>query len=125
MRSIIYYIALVATLGLSACTPAEALYMTFGAGSSHGSPALQAQAEKVAACESGDGFNFSSVNPGAVSPTNDHGMLQINAYYHRAAFERYTGQPWSQVYDPFWNAVYAKHLYDRLGWQPWTCRKVL
>jgi hypothetical protein len=33
-----------------------------------------------------------------------------------------TGQPWSAVYDPYWNTVYAKHLYDTQGWRPWTCK---
>ncbi len=119
----LYFIALVATLGLSACSPAQAIYMTFGPGGG-GSTTLQYQAQKVAGCESGDG-SFATVDPGAVSPTGDHGMLQINRYYHERAFTQVTGQPWSKVYDPFWNAVYAKHLHDRLGWQPWTCRYVL
>ncbi len=123
MRNLIYFIALVATLGLSACTPAEALFMTFGPGGT-GTPALQAEAQKIATCESGNGISFDSVNPGAVSPTNDSGLMQINIV-HAAAFVKVTGQPWSQRFDPFWNAVYAKHLYDRLGWQPWTCRRVL
>ncbi len=98
---------------LTACTPQEALYFTFGPGSQHGDPVQQAQAERVAWCES-------EMKPWARSPTNDHGLMQINAI-HRATFERVTGQPWSQVYNPFWNAVYAKNLHDRKGWQPWTC----
>lgn len=112
----------VATVALGACTPAQAIHLTFGNPDAGGSPTLEAQARRVAACESGNGGDFATVNPAAVSPTNDHGLMQINARYHRAAFEQVTGQPWHRVYEPFWNAVYAKHLFDRLGWQPWTCR---
>lgn len=88
--------------------------MTFGQGGG-GNSNLQGQAERVAWCES-------EHKPWAVSKTNDHGLFQINAYYHRANFERVTGQPWSEVYNAYWNAVYAKWLYDNQGWQPWACR---
>lgn len=27
--------------------------------------------------------------------------------------------------DPYNNIQYARQLYDRQGWQPWTCKKVL
>ena len=74
-------------------------------------------ANKIVRCES----NF---DPGAVSPTNDHGLFQINAV-HRADFERVTGQPWSKVYDAQYNAMYARWLYDQQGWSPWTCKTVL
>ena len=33
-----------------------------------------------------------------------------------------TGQPWSAVYDAYYNAQFARHLYDNSGWQPWACR---
>jgi hypothetical protein len=75
------------------------------------------QAVKVAECESG-------LRPTAVSPTNDHGLFQINIV-HQADFTRVTGQPWSAVYDQLYNSLYAKALYDRQGWAPWTCRRVL
>lgn len=65
-------------------------------------------------CESGG-------NPNAVSPTNDHGLFQINATYNRADFERVTGQPWSMVYDPGTNVRYAAWLFGQRGWQPWYC----
>lgn len=112
--------ALLAALVLSACTPAQALHLTFG----QEGPAVEAQARRVATCESGDGIHFESVNPGAVSPTNDHGMMQINRRWHERAFTSVTGRPWSDVYDPFWNAVYARHLWRSTGgnWQHWTCK---
>jgi hypothetical protein len=75
------------------------------------------QAVKVAECESG-------LRPNAVSPTNDHGLFQINIV-HQADFTRVTGQPWSAVYDQLYNSLYAKTLYDRQGWAPWTCKRVL
>ena len=97
----------IALLGGAACTPQQQIAQVFGA--------KAPEAERVAHCES-------TMNPAAVSSTNDHGLFQINAYYHRAAFEQVTGQPWHMVYDAYWNSVYAKHLYDGQGWQPWTCR---
>ena len=89
-----------------ACSPHDAIALTF-----YGD---KEAATRVAHCES-------TLNPTAVSPTNDHGLFQINIV-HRAEFERVTGQPWSKVYDPFWNSVYAKHLRDTQGWEPWTCQ---
>lgn len=79
-----------------------------------GTGPLGRQAQRVAKCES-------ELNPNAVSPTNDHGLFQINAV-HRAAFSRVTGLAWSHVYDAYANARYARDLYNRQGWSPWTCR---
>lgn len=100
-------ITALAVLGGAACSPQQQIAQVFG----H----KAAEAERVAWCES-------TMNPAAVSSTNDHGLFQINATYHRTSFEQVTGQPWHMVYDAFWNTVYAKHLYDTQGWQPWTCR---
>lgn len=81
-----------------------------------GTGQLGDQAVRVAQCES-------ELNPRAVSPTNDHGLLQINARYHRAQFERVTGVAWSpNVYHASYNAEYARWLYQQQGWGPWTCR---
>jgi len=101
--------AVLAFFTLTGCTPRQWIAVYWP------NETNRAKAEEVAWCES-------RMDPGAVSPTNDHGLFQINATYHRASFEEVTGQPWSMVYDAFWNTVYAKHLYDRQGWQPWTCR---
>lgn len=93
-------------LAASACTPQGYINMIFGDS--------QHSATRIAHCES-------KLDPGARSATNDHGLFQINIV-HRGQFEQVTGQPWSSVYDPFWNSVYAKWLYDQQGWSPWTCR---
>ncbi len=79
--------------------------------------AAAGRAKAIAQCES-------SLNPNAVSRTNDHGLFQINIS-HRAQFEAVTGAPWSRIYDPELNTIFAKWLYDREGWSPWSCsRKV-
>jgi hypothetical protein len=94
-------------LALSACTPQWYIQHVFGASAP--------QAKRVAWCESRH-------DPGARSPGGgNHGLFQINNV-HRENFTRVTGRPWSAVYDPYWNTVYAKHLYDTQGWRPWTCR---
>ena len=94
------------TLALGACSPQHHINAIFGSAA----PA----ATRIATCESG-------MNPTAVSPTNDHGLFQINAI-HRDEFTRVTGQPWSSIYDPHWNSVYARHLYATQGWSPWSCK---
>jgi hypothetical protein len=69
----------------------------------------------VARCESG-------LNPGAVSAGGgNHGLFQINSV-HRSAFTSVTGQPWDAVYNAYYNAQFARHLYNSSGWQPWGCR---
>ena len=75
------------------------------------------QARQIVKCESG-------FDPGAVSHTNDHGLFQINAV-HRGTWVDVTGTGWENRYDPELNTIYAKYLYDREGWRPWSCRKVL
>ena len=77
--------------------------------------AAAGRAKAIAQCES-------SLNPNAVSRTNDHGLFQINIS-HRAQFEAVTGAPWSSIYDPELNTIYAKWLYDREGWSPWSCSR--
>jgi hypothetical protein len=103
-------VAAAAVWAATGCTtPAGAINVGFGP--------VAPQATKIAQCESG-------LRPNAVSPTNDHGLFQINAV-HKAEFSRITGQPWSAVYNPVHNTRYAKVLYDRQGWAPWTCKRVL
>lgn len=76
------------------------------------------QAVKIAQCES-------QLNPRAKSPTNDHGVFQIN-YIHTRSFESVTGHAWNpNVYHASLNSKYAKELYIRQGWEPWVCKKVL
>ena len=54
-------------------------------------------------------------NPNAVSPTNDHGLFQINVV-HRNSFD------WSRRYDPHVNTAFAASLWSEQGWNPWTCQ---
>ena len=110
--------ALVAALTLTACTPAQAIHLTFGNPDAGGSPALEQEAVRVSACES-------EHKPWAVSPTNDHGLFQLHAPIWRAKFTEVTGQPWHEVYSPWWNAVFAHWLQRQSGWTPWACRSVL
>lgn len=78
--------------------------------------ALGAQARRVAQCESG-------MNPNAKSPTNDHGLFQLNAPSHSRQFDNVTGSPfYNGVYNAYENAEYARYLYNQQGWGPWSCR---
>ena len=55
-------------------------------------------------------------NPNAVSPTNDHGLFQINVV-HRDSFD------WSRRYDPHVNTAFAAQLWGEQGWSPWACAR--
>jgi hypothetical protein len=48
-------------------------------------------------------------------------LFQINNV-HRARFQQVTGQSWTKVYDPYFNSLFAKWLFDQEGWQPWACK---
>lgn len=81
------------------------------------------QALAVARCES-------NLSPTASSPTNDHGVFQINRPTWDApsawdGWQQQTGTSWANVYDARTNTEFARALYDRQGWRPWACRKVL
>ena len=74
-----------------------------------------ATACRIMLCESGG-------NPSAVSPTNDHGLFQINAPSWRGTFADVTGQPFDPgVYDPAANIRFARWLWGQSGWGPWSC----
>lgn len=73
------------------------------------------QAWGVSGCES-------THNPNAVSPGGgNYGLFQIN-YVHESDFEAVTGASWSQIFDPYLNAEYARYLYNQSGWGPWACK---
>jgi hypothetical protein len=73
------------------------------------------RAVQIASCESG-------MNPGAVSRGGgNHGLFQINNV-HQGAFESVTGVSFFDgVYNAYYNAQFARHLYDNSGWSPWAC----
>ncbi len=99
--------AAVGVLALGACTPQAYINQLFGE--------RAGEATRVATCES-------RLDPGAVSAGGgNHGLFQINNV-HRGTFEQVTGQPWSAVYHPYYNAQFAKWLFDQSGWRPWACR---
>ncbi len=104
-------LALAVTLGSAACEDRSG-------GSVHDAirryfPEQYEKAVRVADCES-------NLDPNAVSPTNDHGLFQIN-YIHRSRVNS-MGYSWSQIYDPYVNSKVARALYNESGWQPWACR---
>lgn len=99
--------AAVGVLALGACSPQAYIANVFGE--------KAGEATEVARCESG-------LDPTAMSPGGgNHGLFQINNV-HRGTFERVTGQLWSAVYDPYYNSLFAKWLFDQQGWRPWTCK---
>lgn len=118
LRATLIGVVFVAVLGLSACdlgaqadTPSsvqDAITQAFGP--------IADQAMGVARCES-------SLDPNAVSSGGGNwGLFQINTV-HRDSFESVTGQPWSNVLDPYANATFAAWLYNQSGgWGPWACR---
>jgi hypothetical protein len=101
----------VAALGLTACTPAQAIDAVF-----HDD---RATAHRIARCES-------NYDPHAVSHTGDHGLFQINAATwnkpgHADPVADWIGRHWHRRYDPVINAVMARKIRDRYGWRMWAC----
>lgn len=79
----------------------------------------RATAHRVADCES-------NYDPGAVSPTGDHGLFQINAATwnkpgHPDPVADFIGRNWHRRYDPVMNALMANKIQDRYGWRMWSC----
>lgn len=105
------FVSLIAVVALSACTPQDAINVIF-TGSDN------ATAHRVVKCES-------NYNPNAVSPTNDHGLFQINAMWnkpgHPDEVADWIGRNWSKRYDPATNALMAKMIRQKYGWKQWSC----
>lgn len=82
-----------------------------------GTGRLGDQAVRVADCES-------DLDPRAVSPTNDHGVFQINAPSWRRRFAAVTGEAWNPgVYHADTNARFAAWLVAETGgWSHWACK---
>lgn len=55
-------------------------------------------------------------NPHAVSPTGDHGLVQLNAY----SWRRHFGSRWASVYDPVENVRMGYRVWRLQGWNAWT-----
>ena len=76
-------------------------------------PETPDKAVRVARCESG-------LNPGAVSPTNDYGVMQVNIVHRGLAASM--GYRWEQMLEVAPNLAVARAVYDDAGgWGPWTC----
>lgn len=58
-------------------------------------------------------------NPGAASPTNDHGLFQI----HAPLWTDHYGVSITQLYDPETNTRLAKSIRDTQGWIAWSAVK--
>jgi hypothetical protein len=79
-------------------------------------PDAYGSAVDVARCESG--LNAAAVSPGGAN----HGLFQLN-HGHQARFAEVTGVGWVEgVHVAFYNAQYARYLYDHNGWSDWACR---
>jgi len=101
----------VAGLSLTACNPHYAIQRYF--------PTEQETAHRVVQCESGYDVN-------AVSPTNDHGLFQINGTTwnkpgHSDPVADWIGRHWHLRFDPEINAQMAKKIRDKYGWKMWSC----
>ena len=104
-----------AALGLSACTPHQAVMLHFG-----DDPVLHSQAKAIVGCETGHTWD-----PAAYNRSGASGLFQIMPL-HAPNFERVTGRSyWTHRFDAEANARFARWLYDQSGWRPWTCRSVL
>lgn len=64
-------------------------------------------------------------NPNAVSPTNDHGLMQINAMWndpdHADPVAQWIGARWGSRYDPGTNLGMAVKIRNAYGWDSWSC----
>lgn len=73
----------------------------------------------IAQCESG-------LKPKSINNSNwlwggkgvDHGLFQINDYYHSDKFDNV-----EQLYDPEFNIRLARKIYDKSGFWAWSCFK--
>ena len=69
-------------------------------------------ARKIADCES-------SMDPKAISDTNDWGLMQVNQIHTDVLRNKY-GWSLADMLDPWKNLVFSKYLYDRAGgFQDW------
>lgn len=63
-------------------------------------------------------------NPGAISPTNDHGLYQINWRWQAPRVLK-AGGSLQSLYEPEFNVKMAYAIYSEQGWCPWyAARKI-
>lgn len=60
-------------------------------------------------------------NPNAVSPTNDHGLMQI----HAPLWTNFFGVTTDQLKDPETNIKLASTIWQRGGWRAWSTYRYL
>ena len=71
------------------------------------------KALSVATCESG-------LDPAAVSPGGGNwGLFQINTVH--SGLVSSLGYSWSDITNPFVNAMVARQIYNDSGWSAWSC----
>lgn len=76
-------------------------------------PETPDKAVRVARCES-------KLNPRAISPTSDYGLMQVNIVHRGLASSM--GYRWEQMLEVMPNLAVARAIYDDAGgWGPWTC----
>lgn len=54
----------------------------------------------------------------------DAGLTQINRVHRGYVADMGMVWPWD-MFDPYMNLVYARSLWERAGWEPWTFRGVV
>lgn len=80
--------------------------------------AMRRDALRVLPCEN------RSLDPRAVSATNDHGLFQLNRKWQEGRADR-MGYTWEQMLEPGPNIVVATAIWKEQGFGAWSCGKLL
>lgn len=51
----------------------------------------------------------------------DYGIMQINRVHYRRVYE--LGYQWKDMLEVGPNVHVAFHIYNEMGWQPWSCAR--
>jgi len=57
----------------------------------------------------------SRCDPNAYNPSGASGLVQVESWWARAC-----GITPAQLFDPTWNLVCARHVYETQGWTAWS-----
>lgn len=76
------------------------------------------EAMRVVHCETGGTYNTR-----AVGAAGERGLLQVHPI-HRPTIA-VLGMTWDDMFDPWANARFGLWLYQRQGWQPWSCARIV